>query len=112
LSFDADPFTGVWVYDTFPIYGYVYQWWIVGGTSVSSPSLAGIINNAATRRGSWAGNTNAELTYIYNNYYGASSTADFTDITSAFCGFYMGFSALTGYDFCSGVGADKGYVGK
>src|SRR5208282_3101962 len=46
LSFDSDPNTGVYVYDTFPYSGYIYQWWIVGGTSVAAPSLAGIINRA------------------------------------------------------------------
>jgi subtilase family serine protease len=111
LSFDADPYTGVWVYDTFPIWGYVYQWWVVGGTSLSSPALAGIINNAATRSGTWAASTNAELTTIYNNM---TNTADFTDITSAFCGFYMGFptGTMVGWDFCTGVGAVNTYAGK
>jgi len=105
LSFDADPYTGVYVYDTFPIYGYVYQWWIVGGTSVSSPSLAGIVNRA----GAFAASSNAELTTIYNNM---SNVSDIWDITSAFCGPYMGFSAMAGYDFCSGVGAPWTYAGK
>jgi subtilase family serine protease len=47
LSFDADPNSGVYVYDT---YGYS-GWIIVGGTSVSSPSLAGILNNAGNQLG-------------------------------------------------------------
>jgi subtilase family serine protease len=109
VAFDADPFTGVWVYDTFPIYGYVYQWWVVGGTSLSTPAVAGIINNAATRRGTWAATTNAELNYIYNNM---SNTSDFTDITSGYCGDYMGFTAGKGWDFCTGVGAVNTYAGK
>jgi subtilase family serine protease len=103
LSFDADPNTGVYVYDSFLTYP--YYWWIVGGTSVSAPSLAGIINTA----GSFAASSNAELTTIYTNM---SSGRDFTDITSAYCGPYMGFTAGTGWDFCTGVGADKGYAGK
>lgn len=106
LSFDADPNTGVWVYDTFPMNEFeYYQWWIVGGTSVAAPSLAGIINRA----GAFAASTNAELTTMYTN---KAVAADFTDITSAYCGPYMGFSAVSGYDFCSGIGADKGYTGK
>jgi kumamolisin len=105
LSFNADPITGVYVYDTFPIYGYVYQWWIVGGTSASAPSLAGIINRA----GSFAASSNAELTTIYTNM---TNTSDFTDITGGFCGPYMGYSGATGWDFCTGVGADRGYAGK
>jgi subtilase family serine protease len=110
LSFDADPFTGVWVYDTFPIYGYVYQWWVLGGTSVSAPSLAGIINNAATIRGSWADGTNAELTYIYGN---RKVAADFTDIPAGYyCGFYMGLSTQQYYDLCTGIGVPNTYAGK
>src|SRR5262249_38424687 len=46
LSFDANPTTGVWIYDTTPFEGQVLGWTVVGGTSVSSPSLAGIINVA------------------------------------------------------------------
>lgn len=106
LSFNADPYTGVWVYDTFPIDLYEFNsWWVVGGTSAAAPSLAGVINRA----GSFAASSNAELTTIYTNM---AVTADFTDITAAYCGPYMGFSAKTGWDFCSGVGAVKGYAGK
>jgi kumamolisin len=89
LSFDANPDTGLWVYDTFPMDEYFYSWWIVGGTSASAPALAGIINRA----GAFAASTNAELTTIYAN---KAVTADFGDITSGYCGPYMGFSAVTG----------------
>jgi subtilase family serine protease len=106
LSFDADPYTGVYVYDTFPIDGvYYYEWLIVGGTSVSAPALAGVINRA----GSFAASSTAELTTIYAN---RTNTADFTDVTAGFCGFYMGFTATSGYDPCTGVGTPKGYAGK
>src|ERR1039458_8654432 len=43
LSFDSNPITGVWVPDS--LQG---GWYIVGGTSVASPSLAGIINSAGS----------------------------------------------------------------
>ena len=111
LSFDADPNTGVWVYDTFPVDCYYmfdcgwYSWWIVGGTSVSSPALAGIVNRA----GGFHSTSSAELNVIYSN---KAVTADFTDITYGFCGNYMGFSTFTGYDFCTGVGVVNTYVGK
>src|SRR4029077_10009403 len=50
LSFNADPNSGVVVYDCAYASGscFYYQ---VGGTSVSSPSLAGIVNNANNRLG-------------------------------------------------------------
>ena len=102
FSFDANPNTGVQVYDTIAYEGTVGPWWIVGGTSVSSPSLAGIVN--AT--GHFYTSTNSELTTIYS-YLGNSS--DFRDITSGSCGTH---SAKVGYDLCTGVGSDQGYSGK
>jgi kumamolisin len=106
ISFDADPNTGVWVYDTFPVDEFeFFQWWVFGGTSVATPSLAGIINRA----GHFAPSSGVELTTIYANQ---ANSADFSDITSAYCGPYMGFTATTGWDFCTGVGAVKGYAGK
>jgi len=36
----------------------------------------------------------------------------FTDIKNGFCGYYMGFTAGTGWDFCTGVGVDRYYNGK
>src|SRR5260370_22870204 len=47
ISFNADPASGVYMYDT---YGYG-GWLTVGGTSVSSPALAGIINSAGNKLG-------------------------------------------------------------
>jgi len=106
LSFDSDPVTGVYVYDTFPVLGIEYfGWLVVGGTSAAAPSLAGIVNNA----GGFAASSHAELTTIYKNN---AAAADFTDITTGFCGFYMGFSAGAGWDPCTGVGVVNGYGGK
>jgi kumamolisin len=115
FSFDSDPYTGVWVYDTFPIDDGLeyYEWLVVGGTSVAAPSLAGIINNASAKNASFAASTNAELTKIY--YYTsftATYAAQWSDITYGYCGKYMGFSAVTSYDLCTGLGVDKGYAGK
>ena len=100
LSAVADPNTGVWVYDSGN-----GGWWIVGGTSASSPILAGIVN----KTGSFAPSTNAELTTIYNNM---GVVADFRDTADGFCGPYMGYSAVRGWDFCTGVGSPKGTAGK
>ena len=100
LAAVADPSTGVWVYDSGN-----GGWYIVGGTSVSSPVLAGIVNLA----GHFATSTNSELTTVYNNM---SVTANFTDTTTGFCGPYMGYSTAKGWDVCSGVGSPKGLVGK
>jgi subtilase family serine protease len=95
---DADPNTGVWVYDSGN-----GGWSVVGGTSVASPTMAGIVNRA----GSFAASSNSELTTIYNNM-----ATDFKDTTTGFCGPYMGYSSAKGWDFCTGVGSPKGYAGK
>lgn len=100
LSFDSNPVTGVWVYDT-----NANGWNIVGGTSVASPSLAGILNLA----GSFHISSNAELTTIYGN---RALAVDFNDITSGYCGPNAGYSAASGWDFCSGVGSNKSLKGK
>jgi kumamolisin len=111
ISFDANPNTGVWIYDSTPWYsgGQVFggpkqPWLIVGGTSVAAPSLAGVVNTA----GKFAASTTAELTTIYSQ----ASTGTFTDVTYGVCGFYDGFLAGTSYDFCTGLGSPFGYSGK
>jgi kumamolisin len=111
ISFDADPNTGVWVYDSTPwlsggaVYGGPkHPWLIVGGTSVATPSLAGIVNTA----GKFAASTPAELTTIYS----LASTGTVTDVTYGVCGFYDGFLAGKGYDLCTGLGTPFGYSGK
>jgi len=100
LSFDSNPITGVWIYDT-----NADGWNIVGGTSVASPALAGILNLS----GSFYPSSAAELTEIYGKM---SVAADFNDITSGYCGPYGGYTAVTGWDPCTGVGSDKGTAGK
>jgi kumamolisin len=113
VSFDADPITGVWVWNSYALAEDYFDeelpatagWFIVGGTSVASPNLAGIINRA----GSFAASSNAELTTIYAN---KAVTADYSDIGSGFCGPYLGYATAAGWDFCTGVGNVKGYAGK
>lgn len=98
IAFDADPSTGVDVYST--AHG---GWLIDGGTSVSAPALAGIVNSANHR----ASSSYEELTYIYNNtikYYHNY----WADIVSG----YNGFPCLPGYDFDTGWGTPWGYGGK
>lgn len=106
VSSDANPNTGVWVYDNNPLNGCC--WFVFGGTSVASPSWAGIVNRA----GHFATSTNAELTTIYNAYASTSYAADYNDISYGRCGFYDGNIATTKWDPCTGVGSPKGYVGK
>jgi kumamolisin len=109
LSFDADPASGVWVYDT---YGYG-GWVVVGGTSVASPSLAGIVNASNNRLGQapYTGGyyTTEENNLIYDQLYSYTAyPANFRDVTTG----SNGVSAGVGYDQCTGVGTPYGHLGK
>jgi subtilase family serine protease len=104
LSFEADPNTGVYVYDSTPFEGSA-GWWIMGGTSVASPCLAGVVNVAGVSNG-YAASSAAEEARIYANLGVASA---FTDVASGTDGRY---TSKYGYDFPTGVGTPHGLVGK
>jgi kumamolisin len=100
-SFDADPATGVSVYDSTSCQG-VSGWLVFGGTSVSAPALAGIINTA--------GNNSDSLAELSTIYLGLSNPGvNFFDITSGTAG---SFTAMAGWDFVTGIGSTYGTVGK
>jgi subtilase family serine protease len=108
FSFNANPNTGVFVYDSTPYDG-DSGWWIIGGTSVAAPSLAGIVNLAGTFHSSSA----AELDELYSVCGSGPSTkckaGEFRDITSGRAG---KFSAATGWDFATGLGSNQGLSGR
>jgi len=109
LAFDADPYSGVWVYDS---YGYG-GWVVVGGTSVASPSLAGIVNASDNKLGQapYTGGyyTTEENNLIYDQLYSHTAyPANFHDVTTG----SNGVSAAVGYDQCTGVGTPYGHLGK
>ena len=95
LSYDADPNTGVAVYCSKNP-----GWAQFGGTSVSSPALAGIEN----LNGSPYASTGDFLTELY----GELGTSDLYDVTSGSNG---GFSCKVGYDLVTGVGTPRGLGG-
>jgi subtilase family serine protease len=103
LSFDSNPNTGVWIFNSNPVFG--QGWFVVGGTSVASPSLAGIVNAAGKFRNS----TQQELWSIYSQM---RNPNDFNDITYGDCGVYISNFATHGWDFCTGVGSVNGYGAK
>ncbi len=104
FSYDANPSTGVSIFDSSkPCQGFS-GWVKVGGTSVASPSLSGIVNLA----GHFYYNTNEQST-IYADYGSTSYSSDFNDITSGSTAFN---SAKLGWDFVTGVGSNKGLSGK
>jgi subtilase family serine protease len=85
VSLDADPASGVSVYDSVRYQGQA-GWFKVGGTSASSPMWAG--------RSAVAGTT-VNSAYVYGN------SITFRDITSG----NNGASCLVGFDLCSGRGS-------
>jgi subtilase family serine protease len=87
VSYDADPNTGVYVYDSTPYQG-AKGWWVVGGTSVGAPQWAAI-----QALGQTTGNTNF--------YQDGSPSSYFRDITSG----SNRYSAGIGYDLVTGLGS-------
>jgi len=106
ISFDADPASGAWVYNA-------GNWYVVGGTSLAAPLVAGITNTSNNRLGMApkAGGyyTNAQNNLLYaelltNKDYGVN----FYDVTTG----NNGAAAAVGWDQCTGVGSPRGRVGK
>lgn len=114
LSFDADPASGAWVYSGYGLGG----WGVIGGTSLASPSLAGIINRAGNKIGSVfltaaTGNgdyfSTAENNLLYSQLPAVTAyKANFYDVTSG----SNGVSAAKSWDYCTGVGTPRGLLGK
>jgi len=99
ISSDADPQTGCAVYDSTPYSG-MSGWLVFGGTSLSTPSVAGMYVTS----GAPALNSYNELVRIYNAY----GSASFRDISTGMAG---PFHAVPGWDFVTGVGAPLGTTG-
>ncbi len=127
ISFDANPYTGVSVYDSTSCQGLV-DWMVFGGTSVASPSLAGIANESGAFTGGWDGGSNGSSVQsgLYANYNTAaggkgsldtgSTSSDtctytspngppFNDITTTSAGSY---NAMGCWDYASGIGSVRG----
>jgi|SRR5579885_3515582 len=105
ISCVADPTTGVAVYDS---YGYQGQlgWFRIGGTSLSSPIVAGIFAIANESRVN-IGKTilsNVDLqNYIYNTLANTQNySSSFNDVTKGKAG---NNSAQVGYDNVTGLGS-------
>jgi subtilase family serine protease len=100
VSFNADPNSGVAVYDSIPYSGQS-GWFQVGGTSAATPSWAGLI--AIANQGLATGSKGPlSGTQALSQLY-ALPSSDFHDITSGF----NGYSATTGYDLVTGLGSPK-----
>jgi subtilase family serine protease len=110
VSFNADLNSGVYVYDTD---GTCTGFCIVGGTSVGSPSVAGIVNASNNRLGQAppAGGyyETQEDNLLYSQLYAKTAyRANFYDVTTG----SNGHAAGPGYDQCTGIGSPRGRLGK
>jgi len=112
MSFDADPASGVYVRNT----NGGGPWYIVGGTSVAAPSLAGIVNASNNRLGQtppgggWYHNGENDLLYaeLYTNSTLSDYKKNFYDVKTG----SNGAAAGPGWDYCTGVGSPRGHAGK
>jgi kumamolisin len=94
ISFDADPNTGVSVYDSTSCQG-MSGWMVFGGTSVSSPCLAGLANAS----GGFELNSSNQLLSSYS-----LAPSYFFDVLTGKAGT---FSAGRGWDFVTGIGTPR-----
>jgi kumamolisin len=124
MSFNADPNSGVWVLSQYGFTGCsgLGCYGVVGGTSVSSPALAGIVNHAGNKLGAWTGFAidnygyyNAEEDNLIYSQLGTALAykTNFYDVktgsnTSNTCA----SKATTEWDYCTGVGSPRGLLGK
>jgi len=95
VSADADPNTGVSVYDTYHEPG----WLVFGGTSVASPIIASVY--------ALAGNVN----YVSYPYSHTGSLFDVTSGSNGSCGGSYLCTAVVGYDGPTGLGTPDGSGG-
>lgn len=101
VSADADPNTGVSVYDSYSYQGQS-GWLVFGGTSVASPIIASVY--------ALAGNA-ASVTYGSYPYSHTSSLFDVTSGSNGSCGGSYLCTAGPGYDGPTGLGTPNGTGG-
>jgi subtilase family serine protease len=98
VAFDADPNTGVAVYDSFQTQNMGGPWLVFGGTSVGAPAIAATYALAG----------NASTTTAASSLY--ANTGDLNDVTTGSngaCGTYLCMAGV-GYDGPTGNGTPNG----
>jgi subtilase family serine protease len=98
IAADADPDTGVPVFDSYAYQG-ASGWMVFGGTSAATPITAGIANTAGVAVSSQAENT---------RLYAGIGGPNFHNITTGSAGSY---AAGVGWNYPTGVGTPKGVGG-
>jgi hypothetical protein len=95
VSADADPNTGVWIYDSYDQAG----WLIIGGTSAAAPIIASVYALAGTPA---SGTYPARYPYVHRSH-----LYDPTSGSNGSCGTYL-CNGETGYDGPTGLGTPDG----
>lgn len=103
VAYDADPATGIAVYDSTPLNGQT-GWFQIGGTSVGAPQWAALIALADQGR-TFGLYTTLSTSPEYSAATGAVYASNYRDITSGSNGTCGICSATTGYDFVTGLGS-------
>ena len=99
ISAVAAPATGVAVYDSFG-FGHRHGWFVLGGTSVSSPLAAGMVAAASS------GGT-LDIADLYAN---PQNFYDITKGSNGFCKHNYICQSKPGYDGPTGIGTPRGLV--
>jgi subtilase family serine protease len=111
VSYDANPSTGVYVYDSEPFDG-ASGWWQMGGTSAGAPQWASLIaianqDRTLNKLGTLNG-TSQTIPALFSLYTSASYESAFNDPNGGSSGRY---SATQYYDLVTGLGSPKaGYL--
>jgi subtilase family serine protease len=97
VAYDANPYTGMVVFNSVGLQSGQTGWWISGGTSAGAPQWAGIVALADQARAAYGLGSLANGQVAVYNLPGS----DFHDVTSG----SNGYSAVTGYDLATGRGS-------
>jgi subtilase family serine protease len=112
VSADADPNTGLAVYDTdAPSSGQPADWTVIGGTSASAPYIAGLYARAGKLAGVNGPNTlyaapSSDFTDVTtgNNEVGGPACADYPGVSQSVCTAGPGWDGPTGLGIPHGLG--------
>jgi len=105
VSHDANPNTGVLIYDTTPYQG-IDGWGEVGGTSAAAPQWAAIFADAQSIHGFTNINGQNVHNLLYSTYSSSSYSSAFNVIIVGYNGWYY---AGPGYDEVTGIGSPVVY---
>lgn len=103
VSYDADPGTGVSVYDSTNYQGQK-GWFSVGGTSAGAPQWSALFALADQGRATLSSNSTGSSP-VYHAAASAVYGSNYRDITSGSNGSCATCTARTGYDFVTGLGS-------